>query len=53
MYKEVLRGLDRVPSPNCPGTIIVTGKSQAILTSKSYLYFQNTINEIFSAQNFV
>ncbi len=52
MYKEVLRGLDRVPTPNCPGTIIVTGKSQAILTSKSYLYFQNTINGIFFSSKF-
>lgn len=32
-YKELLQGLDKVPTPNSPGTIIVTGSSQAILTS--------------------
>lgn len=32
-YKELLQGLDTVPTPNSPGTIIVTGSSQAILTS--------------------
>ena len=35
-YKEVLQGLNQVPTPNHPGTIIVAGNSQAILTSKFY-----------------
>jgi hypothetical protein len=33
-YQEILQELDQVPTPKHPGTIIVTGKCQAILTSK-------------------
>jgi len=35
-YKEILKSLSEIPTPNHPGTIIVAGNSQAILTSKFY-----------------
>ena len=30
--QQILAGLSKVPTPNCPGTMIVTGKSQAVFT---------------------
>lgn len=33
--REILRGLDKVPTPNHPGSIICTGDSQAVLTAET------------------
>ena len=30
--QEILNGLNQVPTPNSPGSLIVTGDSQAVLT---------------------
>lgn len=48
IYKEILEGLDKVSTPNHPGTLIVTDKSEAILTSYTvyssvYLLFRANI----------
>lgn len=31
--RQILAGLSKVPAPNCPGSLIVTGNSQAVFTS--------------------
>lgn len=33
--QEILSGLESVPTPNCPGSIIVIGDAQAVLSGKS------------------
>ena len=30
--QEILNGLDQVPTPSSPGSLIITGDSQAVLT---------------------
>lgn len=34
-YQTILEGLSKVPTPNNPGKLVVTGKSQAILTGSN------------------
>lgn len=34
-YKEIIKGLEKVPTPSYPGSIICTGNSQAVLTSET------------------
>jgi hypothetical protein len=33
--QQILEGLDKIPAPKHPGTLILTGDSQAIFTGKS------------------
>lgn len=33
--QEILEELEKIPTPNCPGSIVVTGESQAVLTGKN------------------
>lgn len=33
--KEILDQLEKIPTPNFPGSIVVTGKSQAVLTGEN------------------
>jgi hypothetical protein len=33
--QEILHGLEKIPAPNHPGTLIVTGDSQPIFTGKT------------------
>jgi hypothetical protein len=32
--REILKGLKKIPTPTTPGSIVVTGKSQAVFTGK-------------------
>lgn len=33
--REILKELEKIPTPNCPGSIVVTGESQAVLTGEN------------------
>ena len=39
--QEILRGITKVPTPTTPGSVVVTGTSQAVFTGKLIAIFLN------------